>query len=178
MESGMTISQWQYNTVLRNLLRRPEIRPYWERHVAEQVFPYNVRARFDWRPRNTILLKRHLEYTDEIELSKHAAYLARQAYETGLEVRSVQEILDSSGMVAEPIFMQKRPEYSLHTLTDHYGNQSRASTPPTLHQEPRGLQIPSRCPPPALTSAMESPFSSFNDEHFSYFYQSSSSFKF
>ena len=178
MESGMTISQWQYNTVLRNLLRRPEIRPYWERHVAQQVFPYNVPARFDWRPRNTIHLKRQLEYIDEIELSKHAAYLARQAYETGLEVRSVQEILDSTGMVAEPILMQKQPEYSLPTLIDHYDNQSRVSTSPLFHQEPRDPQIPSQCPRSTLTSAMESSFSSFNDEHFSDFYQSPSSFKF
>jgi hypothetical protein len=27
IENGMTISQWQYNTLLRNLLRRPEIHP-------------------------------------------------------------------------------------------------------------------------------------------------------
>jgi hypothetical protein len=169
MENRMTISQWQYNTVLRNLLRRPEIHPYWERHVAQQVFPYNVPARFDWRPRNTMYLKRQLEYFDEVELSKHAAHLVRQAFETGLEVRSAQEISDSSELIAEPVLMQKQPQYSLPTLIDHYDNPSGVSTPSLFHQEPGDLQILSQCPPS---------FCSINDEHFSDCYQSPSSFKF
>ncbi|OCL01234.1 hypothetical protein AOQ84DRAFT_23831 [Glonium stellatum] len=103
MEDGMKISQWQYNTLLRNLLRRPEIHHYWEAHVAGQVFPYNIPARFNWRPRNTTLLKWQLEYNDEADLAKNAKAIALQAYETGLEVRSAQELVDPSVLIAEPI---------------------------------------------------------------------------
>ena len=103
MENGMSISQWQYNTLLRNLLRRPEVHLYWEAHVAGQVFPYNISARFNWRPRNTTLLGWQLEYNDEADLKKNAKTIALQAYETGLEVRSAQELGDPSVLIAEPI---------------------------------------------------------------------------
>lgn len=163
MENGMTISQWQYNTLLRNLLRRPEIHSYWERHVAQQVYPYNVPARFNWRPRNTIQLKRHLEYLDGAELSKHAAYLALRVYETGLEVRSAQELLDSSGLIAEPISMQRQPQYSPPTLVDDPHNQSEASTIPLFDQEPQGPSTPFRDPPSTPALAIESPDSNLSN---------------
>ena len=176
MEDGMTIYQWQYNALLRNLLRRPEIHPYWERHVAQQVFPYNVPPRFNWRPRNTLQLKRQLEYFDGVELSKRAAYLALQVYETGLEVRSAQELLDSSGLIAEPISMQKQPHYSLPTLVDDSGIQSGVSTSPIFHQEPQGLRTPFRDPPLTLTPTIRSSESNLDNGQLSDFHLFASSF--
>jgi hypothetical protein len=178
MEKGMTISQWQYNTLLRNLLRRPEIHPYWERHVAQQVFPYNVPARFNWRPRNTIQLKRQLEYVDEIELSKRAAYLVLQVYETGLEVRSAQELLDSSGLIAEPILMQKQPHYSPPTLIDDSDDHSGASSLPIFHQESQGLRTPFQDQSSMFTPTMKSPDSNLDNKQLSDFPFFAPSFQF
>ena len=92
MENGMTKSQWQYNTLFRNLLRRPEVHPHWETLVAEGVFPYNVLSRFTWRPRNTGHLKTQLEYMNSSDLLKDASHLVLQAYENGTSVRSAQEL--------------------------------------------------------------------------------------
>ena len=178
IENGMTISQWQYNTLLRNLLRRPEIHSHWERHVAQQVFPYNVPARFNWRPRNTIQLKRQLEYSDGDELCKCAAYLVLQVYETGLEVRSAQELMDSPRLIAEPILMQKQPHYSHPTLVDDSDNQSEGSALPHFHQEPQGLHTPFRDPPSTLAPTIKSPESNLDNEQLADFHLFASAFQF
>jgi hypothetical protein len=102
MENGMTKSQWQYNTLFRNLLRRPEVHPHWETLVAEGVFPYNVLSRFTWRPRNTGHLKTQLEYMNSSDLLQDAPHIALQAYENGTSVRSAQELWDPSPLIAEP----------------------------------------------------------------------------
>jgi serine/threonine protein kinase len=170
IENGMTISEWQYNTLLRNLLRRPEIHSHWERHVAQQVFPYNVPARFNWRPRNTIQLKRQLEYSDGVELHRCAAYLVLQAYETGLEVLSAQELMDSPLLIAEPILTQKQPQYSHPTLLDDSNNQSKSSTLPHFHQESQGLHTLFWDPPSTLAPVTKSPESNLDNKQLADFH--------
>jgi hypothetical protein len=62
----MMKDEWQYNTLFRNLLRREEIHSRWETYVSEKVWPYNIAARFNWRARNSSLLKLKLEYCETI----------------------------------------------------------------------------------------------------------------
>lgn len=160
MENGMTISQWQYNTLLRNLLRRPEVHPYWEAHVAGQVFPYNISARFNWRLRNTTLLKWQLEYNDEADLKKNAKAIVLQAYETGLEVRSVQELADPSVLIAEPIKQPSEVSESLdlasqlqHSDSDMIAGCKMQLCQPRTPLPPQ--ELPGQFPDQYLLSATE-----------------------
>ena len=170
MENGMTISQWQYNTLLRNLLRRPEVHPYWEAHVAGQVFPYNISARFNWRPRNTTLLKWQLEYNDEADLKKNAKAIILQAYETGLEVRSAQELADPSVLIAEPIKQPSEVSKSLDLTSQlqHSDSDMITSCKMQLCQPRTPLppqELPGQFPDQYLLSATEELRNDINAEH-------------
>lgn len=101
LEDGMSEGDWQYNTFFRNLLRREEVHSKWERYVSDQVGHYNVAARFNWRPRNTLLLRLKLEYCETI-LQGDCERLVEDAYQIGLEVRTAQELLDPSTLITEP----------------------------------------------------------------------------
>lgn len=169
MENGMTISQWQYNTLLRNLLRRPEVHPYWEAHVAGQVFPYNISARFNWRLRNTTLLKWQLEYNDEADLKKNAKAIVLQAYETGLEVRSVQELADPSVLIAEPIKQPSEVSESLdlasqlqHSDSDMIAGCKMQLCQPRTPLPPQ--ELPGQFPDQYLLSATEELRNNINAE--------------
>jgi hypothetical protein len=185
MENGITMSQWQYNTLLRNLLRRPEVHALWEDKVTQEVFPYNVPARFTWRPRNTTSLKWQLEYLGGSELRKNAADLALKAFETGTEVRSAQELSDPSTMITEPSTMQRQLALDLSdtmhphdhdwTLVGDSYNHFAGSTLPLSHQMLQSSKLPFQHPPFPLTSSMECPGNNVNDTHMPDFNESSSS---
>jgi hypothetical protein len=101
LEDRMSEDEWQYNTLFRNLLRREEIHSRWEKFVSDQVGNYNVAARFNWRARNTLLLKLKLEYCETI-LKSDSERLVEDAYRNGLEVRTAHEVLDPSTLITEP----------------------------------------------------------------------------
>ena len=162
MENGMTISQWQYNTLLRNLLRRPEVHHYWEKRVADQVLPYNVPARFHWRPRNTKVLKWRLEYLDDVELRKEGDSLALQAYETGLEVRSTEELWDPSVLITEYITIQNPPGPSNPTIINNPENQFGVPISPNSGPEMESFPFLFHHSVPMLPS----PSSNVNTEQF------------
>lgn len=103
MVNGMTLAQWHYNTLFRNLLRRPEVEEIWKRHVTDAAFPYNVSPRFNWRPHNTREQKANLEYLDGHHLALNARDLVLQAYQTGNEIRSTEELSDPSVLITEPV---------------------------------------------------------------------------
>jgi hypothetical protein len=138
MENGMAIDQWQYNTLLRNLLRRPEVHHLWEQHVAREVGPYTVPARFTWRPRDTREIKWQLEYMDEVELQKDAESLVLRAYDIGLAVRSAQELLEPSIPVIEPTPSRR---LSHHLNSSDSNNSFRASPLLCPPQTPRAFQL-------------------------------------
>ncbi|KIN07000.1 hypothetical protein OIDMADRAFT_139713 [Oidiodendron maius Zn] len=101
MEDRMSEDEWQYNTFFRNLFRREEIHSRWEKYVSDQLGHYNVVARFNWRPRNTLLLRLKLEYFETIS-DIEADKLVEDAYQIGLEVRTAHELLDPSTLITEP----------------------------------------------------------------------------
>lgn len=162
IEDGMTVSQWQYNTLFRNLLRRPEIHPVWEQFVAAQVHPFNISARFTWRPRNTGSLKRQLEYKSHSELLNNADQLVLKAFEAGTAVRSAQELSDPSALITEPTVMPRQPSFGPSNVPQPHGPSSDVGggghsgvgiSPSLLHQGPRGYQPLVQHLPSALTPA-------------------------
>jgi len=163
MEDGMTIDQWQYNMLLRNLLRRPEVHLLWEDRVAEEVGAYNIHARFTWRPRDTREIKWQLEYMDEVELCRNAESLVLRAYGIGLAVRSAQELLEPSIPIVEPT-TTRRPSQQLKS--GEFGNSLRASTLPFSTQTPQAFQFPPHHSTPLLTYNEEDPGSNINPENF------------
>jgi len=155
MENGMTIDQWQYNTLLRNLLRRPEVHSRWKEHVTQRVHPYNVPPRFSWRPRNTEEIKRQLEYMEDVELGKNAASLVDRAYDIGNAVRSRKERLRPAIPIAEPI-VQRRMSQNLRYLG--IGDSGNPFEDPALlfpPQRPQAVQIPLQHATPTRTYAMD-----------------------
>ena len=175
MEKGMTINQWQYNTLLHNLLRRPEVRLLWEEHVAQEVGPYNVYARFTWRPRDTREIKWQLEHMDEVELHKNAESLVLRAYDIGLAVRSAQELLEPSIPIVEPT-TTRRP--SQHLNSGDSDNSFGASALPVPPQTPQAFQLPPQHSTPSLTYDAEGPGSNTNPEYFAPLGQFASPFGF
>jgi hypothetical protein len=164
MDNGMDISQWQYNTLFRNLLRRPEVHLHWEQLVAKEVYPYKVLARFNWRPRNTGPLKRQLEYMNSSDLLGCATYLALQAYEAGIAVRSARELSDPSALITEPVVMPREfplapyaalraENYSPSVVSDSHSN-FRIPSPQFHLLELQNFQSPIQPPPSTLTSTM------------------------
>lgn len=176
MENGMTKSQWQYNTLFRNLLRRPEVHPHWEKLVVEGVYPYNVLSRFTWRPRNTGHLKTQLEYMNSSDLLEDAHRLALQAYESGTSVRSAQELSDPSPLIAEPStvpmplsldhYSAPQPQNSCPGVVgvshDHFGIPPF----PLHHQEPHDFQPPFQQTPSSTPPALGDPEINFDIEHY------------
>lgn len=166
MENGMTIDQWQYNTLLRNLLRRQEVHLRWEELVAQQLFPYNVPPRFSWRPRNTREVKWQLEYLEDSELLKNAASLVLRAYDIGLAVRSGQELLGPSIPIAEPI-TTRRKSHDLSSLgigdSDHPFGDSAFPFPP---QKPQAFQLPLQHSTPTFSYDLEHLGSNGDTEYF------------
>jgi hypothetical protein len=158
MENGMTINQWQYNILLRNLLRRPEVHLLWEKRVAQEVGLYNVQARFTWRPRDTREIKWQLEYMDEVELHKNAESLVLRAYDIGLAVRSAEELLEPSIPIVEPTTMRRPPQY---LDSGHSDNSFEASA---LSQMPQAFQLPSHHSPLLLTYDAADHVSNINPE--------------
>lgn len=122
IEDGMAPLQWQYNTLFRNLLRRPEIHPHWEKFVADRVRPFNISARFTWRPRNTVSLKMQLEYNDESDLLMNADRIVLEAYETGTSVRSSHELSDPSALITEQPAMPNQPFLAPHNVSHQRGS--------------------------------------------------------
>jgi hypothetical protein len=158
MENGMTINQWQYNILLRNLLRRPEVHFLWEERVAQEVGLYNVHARFTWRLRDTREIKWQLEYMDEVELHKNAESLVLRAYDIGLAVRSAEELLEPSIPIVEPTTMRRPPQY---LDSGHSDNSFEASA---LSQMPQAFQLPSHHSPLLLTYDAADHVSNINPE--------------
>jgi hypothetical protein len=154
----MTINQWQYNILLRNLLRRPEVHLLWEKRVAQEVGLYNVQARFTWRPRDTREIKWQLEYMDEVELHKNAESLVLRAYDIGLAVRSAEELLEPSIPIVEPTTMRRPPQY---LDSGHSDNSFEASA---LSQMPQAFQLPSHHSPLLLTYDAADHVSNINPE--------------
>lgn len=176
MEDGMTRSQWQYNTLFRNLLRRPEVHRHWETIVAKEVYPYNILSRFTWRPRNTSHLKTQLEYMDSSDLLQDGYLLALQAYENGTSVRSAQEISDSSPLIAEPCplpmtlfqspFSTIQPQNSCLGVFDVSHAHPGSSPFPPRHQESQDFRPPLRRTPSTPPSAASSLEANFDFDHF------------
>jgi hypothetical protein len=163
MENGMTINQWQYNILLRNLLRRPQVNFLWEERVAQEVGQYNVNARFTWRPRDTRRIKWQLEYMDEVELSKSAESLVLRAYDIGLAVRSAQELLEPSIPIIEPT-TTRRP--SQHLNPGGSDNSFGTSALPLPAQTLQAFQPPPQHSTSLHTYDAEGPGSNTNPENF------------
>jgi hypothetical protein len=165
LENGMTPNQWQYNTLFRNLLRRPDIHARWKAYVSEKVGHYNISPRFNWRPRNTLFLRNKLEY-NEIILNSDAGRLVEDAYQTGLEVRSAHELLDPSTLIVEPSRMSSQLLIDSNGHSQHQdsypnafsGSGSYSENLPfgSYHQDldQQGFQPAPERLPPAPNSAM------------------------
>lgn len=147
MENGMTLPQWQYNTLFRNLLRRPEIEEIWRKKVAASC-PYNVSPRFNWRLHNTREQKTNLEYLDGHNLALNARDLVLQAYQTGTGIRSTEELSDPSVLITEPVNLS----------TDHLHSTSLLDVPDLPMGDPQGYTMPHQQSPSMETLVQEPSF--------------------
>jgi hypothetical protein len=148
IETGMSDSQWQYATIFLNLLRRPEIVTQWEAQLS-RAHSFNLIPRFNFRPRKTITLKWYLEHMSPTELQTAALTLALQAYEAGIEIRTLDELSNPFSLVEEPktspsltvsqfTSWQALPDgFSLPSSTDYEG------TFPPLSAQPLPLDLQS-----------------------------------
>ena len=168
IEAGMSDTQWHYATMFLNLLRRPEIAPRWEDHLSFARSFNNLVPRFNFRPRKTLSLKWHLEHMTSEELQRAAPGLASQAYEAGIEIRTLQELSDPfslvedprsspSSTVSHPVPWQALPEeFSIPPRTDDHGTLPDPA--PTMSAGP---PISGDFTHPAVPSGLGSPAGQF-----------------
>jgi hypothetical protein len=128
LEGGMSQDEWQYNTLFRNLLRREEIHSRWEKYVSDQVGHYNIAARFNWRARNTLLLRLKLEYCEIISESD-AERLVDDAYKIGLEVRTAHELLDPSTLITEPSTIRSQTDVLCYGACSQHRSTAELNPP-------------------------------------------------
>ena len=140
MGNGMALGQWHYNNLFRNLLRRPEIEEIWKKHVADAAFPYNISPRFNWRPHNTREQKAMLEYLGGHDLALNARDLVLQAYQTGNEIRSTEELSDPSVLITESVklSMEHLPSSSMPDVQDVPTGNSQQDI--MLHQQSSSME--------------------------------------
>jgi hypothetical protein len=146
IENGMSESQWQYATIVLNLLRRPEIATQWEAQLS-RAHSFNLVPRFNFRPRKTLTLKWHLEHMSPTELQTAALTLALQAYEVGIEIRTLNELSDPFSLVKEP---QASPSSAMSQFTPWQALPEEFSLPPSSTDYEGTFPLPAQQLPPDL----------------------------
>lgn len=120
--------------------------PQWEA-LLSRAHSFNLVPRFNFRPRQTLTLRWHLEHMTPTELQRAAFTLASQAYEAGIEIRTLQELSEPFSLVEEP---KTSPSSTISQFTPWQAQPERSSLASPGNGDDGTFPLPDQRLPPDL----------------------------
>lgn len=108
MERGRQTNEWSYSTMMRNLLRQPDIAAEWERVLEMEGFHTLYQPRFEWTQNNPDLLR----YQLQTRVFANVRDLVLRVF------TSAQPLDPLSGMPMRPLAMVNNP-YAIHDIDEN-----------------------------------------------------------